>query len=252
MFLPFSRFILILCPVLLFMGCTNKKVELEQQRIDERISDLELRVRENESRLYRNLEKKFKAAQSDQAQPVLEEEMDPAQKEAPEMDGAYESVEPETVEPETVEPPSDSDAPKEADVLEEMSTSAPDTPHEPLTNVKGLYKESLEHLYARRYEQAEMGFRAIADRSQTHPLAPNAAYWLAEVSYSQYNFNHAVLLFARVVERYPESGKAPDAMLKLAMCRDRLGQRKEALGEYRLLIERYPKSDAAAKARERL
>jgi len=51
---------------------------------------------------------------------------------------------------------------------------------------------------------------------------------------------------------YPASDKIPDARYKKAVTLERLGRRREALVEYRNVVERYPNSEAGRKAREKL
>ena len=51
---------------------------------------------------------------------------------------------------------------------------------------------------------------------------------------------------------YPASDKLPDARYKKGVTLERLGRRREALVEYRNVVERYPNSEAGRKAREKL
>jgi len=49
-------------------------------------------------------------------------------------------------------------------------------------------------------------------------LADNAQYWLGEAYYVNKSFPEAQASFQRVVDRYPQSRKRPDALLKIGFC----------------------------------
>jgi len=48
-----------------------------------------------------------------------------------------------------------------------------------------------------------------------------------------------------VLDRYPQSAKAPDALLKIGKTREKLGQLKQAWQDYQKVIDLYPRSRAA-------
>ena len=50
----------------------------------------------------------------------------------------------------------------------------------------------------------------------------------------------------------PTSDKIPDARVKKGMALERLGRKSQALVEYRYVVDRFPNSQAARIARERL
>ena len=51
---------------------------------------------------------------------------------------------------------------------------------------------------------------------------------------------------------YPSSDKLPDARVKKGMALEKQGRRSQALIEYRYVVDRFPNSQAARIARERL
>lgn len=83
-------------------------------------------------------------------------------------------------------------------------------------------------------------------------LAPNALYWIGETYYSEKNFAQSILKFKEVSRRFPKAGKVPDAMLKIGLAYDKLGDRENAAFYLRTLVEDYPKSDPAKIGRTRL
>jgi TolA-binding protein len=55
-----------------------------------------------------------------------------------------------------------------------------------------------------------------------------------------------------LVKNYPDSAKAPDALLVIASVQAEMGDAGSARNSYEDIIAKYPASDAAAKARTRL
>jgi len=83
-------------------------------------------------------------------------------------------------------------------------------------------------------------------------LLPNAYYWIGESFYSEKNFENAIVQFQDVIEKFPTHPKASAARYKQALAFDALGETKKSTALLKKLIERYPASDEAKKAKERL
>ena len=58
--------------------------------------------------------------------------------------------------------------------------------------------------------------------------------------------------FGKGLHEPPESEKAPDAMLSIASAQETMGDRKNAQKTLEELLTKYPKSGAAASAKQRL
>lgn len=82
-------------------------------------------------------------------------------------------------------------------------------------------------------------------------LVPNAYYWIGESYYSEKNFENAIVQFQDVIEKYPTHSKASAALYKQALAFESLGEGKKAAALLKKLIETYPTSDEAKKAKER-
>ena len=82
-------------------------------------------------------------------------------------------------------------------------------------------------------------------------LIPNAYYWIGEAYYSEKNFENAIVQFQDVIEKYPSHSKASAALYKQALAFESLGEGKKAAALLKKLIEVYPASDEAKKAKER-
>lgn len=83
-------------------------------------------------------------------------------------------------------------------------------------------------------------------------LVPNAYYWIAEAYYSEKSFENAIVQFQDVIEKYPSHPKASAALYKQALAFESLGEGKKGAALLKKLVEAYPASDEAKKAKERL
>ena len=99
---------------------------------------------------------------------------------------------------------------------------------------------------------AARAFKTLVERYPAHELADNALYWLGEVEYAQKNYKQALDVFRKVVDVYPSGNKVPDALLKMAFCQQELGDKAKAKATLENLVNRFPWSGPAKKAKERL
>jgi tol-pal system protein YbgF len=83
-------------------------------------------------------------------------------------------------------------------------------------------------------------------------MADNTQYWLGEAYYVTAEYEHAAAAFQHVLATWPNSRKAPDALLKLGYTQ--IEQNKLAVGRATLqqVVAKYPDSDAAKLATDRL
>jgi tol-pal system protein YbgF len=83
-------------------------------------------------------------------------------------------------------------------------------------------------------------------------LLPNAYYWIAEAYYSEKNYENSIVQFQDVIEKYPTHPKASASLYKQSLAFESLGEEKKAAALRKKLIEVYPASDEAKKAKERI
>jgi len=117
------------------------------------------------------------------------------------------------------------------------------------------YDTAMDRLRAGDYAGAEQGLQRFLDENPDHPLAANAAYWLAETHYVRKNYAAAAAAFARNYREYGKDAvKAPDNLLKLGMSLHGLGETDKACLSYDELANAFPNAPAhiqQALARER-
>jgi len=121
----------------------------------------------------------------------------------------------------------------------------------PVQSLSG-YRQALETLRAGNPRGALQGFRRFLDGNPRHDYADNAQYWIGECLYDLHDYRAAEPEFRKVIERYPDGNKVPDAMLKLGFTL--LAEQQEAAGRQVLesLTRAFPKHEAARLAVYRL
>ncbi len=102
------------------------------------------------------------------------------------------------------------------------------------------------------YVSASRDFRGFIQKYPSDALTPNAFYWLGESYYATMNYPVAVEAFQHLLTQFPQSEKAPDALLKLGYCQIELKQLPQAKATLTAVGSKYPGSKAAGLAKERL
>jgi tol-pal system protein YbgF len=125
-------------------------------------------------------------------------------------------------------------------------------PPRPSGSPVDLYRRSLESLRAGHHEEAIAGFHEFLQRHAGHELADNAQYWLGECSYDRKDYVTAAREFRRVVDRYPQGNKVPDALLKLGYSYISAGNCEAGRQALEQVVRAYPRHDAATLATSRL
>src|SRR4029079_3765089 len=73
-----------------------------------------------------------------------------------------------------------------------------------------------------------------------------------ECHYAKARYEQAIESWNQLLRDYPSSDKLPDARFKKGLALEKLGRRREALVEYRYVMDRFPNSEAGRRAREKL
>jgi len=129
------------------------------------------------------------------------------------------------------------------------TSAALTTPALPPGTPEEQYKYAYDLLRRADYAEAERAFKAFVEAHADHKLASNAFYWLAETYYVRGDYGQAATYFARGYQDYPDSVKAPDNLLKLAMSLARLDRKKDACVTFEELAARFPTASQAIKRR---
>ena len=111
---------------------------------------------------------------------------------------------------------------------------------------KSAYETALAQVQGKQLDKGLEGLNAFLARWPDHPYAENATYWRGEAFFAQGEYLRAGEQFEAVIARFGSGGvKAPDALLKLGLCQERLGASVRAREYWERLKTEYPRSDAA-------
>ncbi len=99
------------------------------------------------------------------------------------------------------------------------------------------------------FEEAEKALKAFLNEYYDHALAGNAQYWLSESYYVRQDYSNAAVNFLKGYQDFPDSSKAPDNLLKLALSLSQLGSKQEACTTLGKLAQEYPNASASIKRR---
>lgn len=114
------------------------------------------------------------------------------------------------------------------------------------------YQASFELLKQGRYDEASRALQQFMVAFPNSEYADNAQYWLAETYYVTQDYRRALREFQVVLDRYPESRKLPDALLKIGFCNYELKRWDGARTALSTVAEQYPETTAARLANQRL
>lgn len=114
------------------------------------------------------------------------------------------------------------------------------------------YQAAFELLKDQQYEQAASAFEQFLSSYPDSELADNAQYWLAESYYVTEKFADALREFQVVIERFPRSRKVPDALLKMGYCNYEVGNWDQARSALSRVQREFPDTTAARLAEQRL
>ena len=107
-------------------------------------------------------------------------------------------------------------------------------------------------LKSREYDKAIPAFQSFIERFPSSSYAPNAHYWLGQLLFNKQNWSEASEQFNIVANRFSDSAKRPDALLKLGVIAERTGDAASARQLLQQVITEYPNSSAKRLAESRL
>jgi len=115
-----------------------------------------------------------------------------------------------------------------------------------------LYNNGLRDYQAGKNDLAAQEFADYVKFYPNTDLAGNANYYLADIQYKQGNYAAAVKTYDQVLQSFPDGNKAAAAELKKGLALVELGQQEAGIAALRHVMQRYPKSNEAMQARDRL
>ncbi|MES1203463.1 MAG: tol-pal system protein YbgF [Pseudomonadota bacterium] len=94
----------------------------------------------------------------------------------------------------------------------------------------------------------EDAFTAFLAAYPSDAKAPDAHYWLGQSLLAQNHAPDAAAHFLNVIQRTPKAAIAPQAMVRLGVALNRMGQKEQACGTLKAVPTQYPKASAETRA----
>lgn len=118
---------------------------------------------------------------------------------------------------------------------------------------EALYERGLELIQKKGdFAGGRQWLQEFLQRFPKHELAVNAMYWIGEGWYGEKKYENAILQFQDVIQKYGEHPKVAAALLKQGLAFHALGDLKNARVIMQKLVDTFPLSDEAKKAKEKL
>lgn len=114
------------------------------------------------------------------------------------------------------------------------------------------YQQAFELLMVGDHDGAILRLEAFMERHPAGVFSANALFWLAEAKYARGDFAGALIDYRGVRERFPDSDKAPDALLKIGYSHFELGARDAAREALNRVVADYPGTTLSRLAQDRL
>jgi tol-pal system protein YbgF len=114
------------------------------------------------------------------------------------------------------------------------------------------YEDAWRRLNKKDYRGAIEQFKKFIEKHPDSDLADNAQYWIGEGYYALQEFDEAIWEFNVVRKNYPKADKVPAAWLKMGYAFVEQGNRVDARLILQEVINQYPQSKEAEKAREKI
>ncbi len=115
-----------------------------------------------------------------------------------------------------------------------------------------LYNNAVRDYNAGKSDLAVQEFTDYIKYYPNTDLAGNSYFYLAELQYKQANYQQAIQNYDQVLQNFPGGNKAAAAQLKKGFALIELGKKDDGIKELRYVIQRYPRSNEALQAREKL
>jgi tol-pal system protein YbgF len=118
----------------------------------------------------------------------------------------------------------------------------------PSDSPKDEYDLAYGYILRRDYASADDAFRNFMQNHAGDAMIPQAHYWLGETQFQRQQYNDSAETFLDVYNKYPQSPKAPEALMRLGQSLAALGKQDAACASLGAVLQKYPKASAQVKA----
>ena len=117
---------------------------------------------------------------------------------------------------------------------------------------QAAFDKALAEFKAGNHQASNQSFSAFLQRYPESGYLPQAYFWLGSTFFAQQECSKAIPAYQTVTTRFPNSQKAPEALLNIASCQLDLKDKGGARETLEQLLKKYPSSTAAGMGKERL
>jgi len=115
-----------------------------------------------------------------------------------------------------------------------------------------VYYAAYSDYIKENYDLAIEGFRQFLRAYPESGLADNSLYWIGECHYAKKMYAEAIDTFNELLSRYKDGDKVPAANLKKGYALIELGRQGEGIAILKELITRFPLSEEASLAGQKI
>jgi tol-pal system protein YbgF len=115
-----------------------------------------------------------------------------------------------------------------------------------------LYAKAKQDFDNGELDVARSGFQEFIKRYPKSAIADSAQFWVGEIYYRQKWYEKAILEYQKVIENYPKGNKVQASLLKQGFSFFNLGDKSNARLILKELINKYPSSNEAKIAKQKL
>jgi tol-pal system protein YbgF len=101
-------------------------------------------------------------------------------------------------------------------------------------------------------DDARKKFQELIEKYPKSERADNAQFWIGEIYYREKWYEKAILEYQKVIENYPQGNKVPASLLKQGLAFLNLGDSTNSRIILEELIKKYPESNEAKIAKDKL
>lgn len=144
--------------------------------------------------------------------------------------------------------PADISAPKK---VIPITTNGPSPSNNPAEE-QIRYLAAYDLIKNKRFPEAIDAMQSFADQYPKGGYTANAQYWLGELYMTQRDYSQAINHFNAVLEQFPSSSKSAPSLLKIGYALAASGKTQDAKIRLKEVIQRYPDTQTAKLAGEKL
>jgi tol-pal system protein YbgF len=102
------------------------------------------------------------------------------------------------------------------------------------------------------YNGSRTSFQTFLNQFAASARAAEAQVWIGETFYREGKYKEAATAYQVVEQRYLTSRYVPEALMKIALCQEQLGQKEQAIATIERVIAKYPRWEKIENAQEML